>query len=185
MAKLYALLDFDSLQRRGYSLEKFLPLLKDAALLQYRDKTNPPEIQKQNLLFLKRHFHNPVLINDRLELAKYCDGLHLGQEDLLRYGANGAEAAAYVRQRLGEKLFGLSTHDREEILEANTLPLDYIGLGAYRATGTKKDACVLGEKLPELALYSSYPVAAIGGVKKDEIIENVTYNVVGSGLYEG
>ena len=68
---------------------------------------------------------------------------------------------------------------------ANLLDLDYIGLGAYRATNTKEDAAPLQEQLDDLAALSKHPVAAIGGVRFDDMFENVSYRVISSALYEG
>ena len=90
-----------------------------------------------------------------------------------------------IRQEIGDKIFGLSTHNRAEIEEANKLDIDYIGLGAYRSTGTKKDAKVVGAPLLEIAKISKHPVAIIGGVRlEDEFEAPIEYKVIGSGLYE-
>ncbi|WP_297483536.1 thiamine phosphate synthase, partial [Sulfurimonas sp.] len=71
----------------------------------------------------------------------------------------------------------------EEMLEANKMDLNYIGLGAFRETSTKTDiTSVLGAELDKIAAHSKHLVAAIGGVKLDDNFENVTYNVIGSGL---
>lgn len=59
-----------------------------------------------------------------------------------------------------------------------------IGLGAYKATNTKDVSTVLGDKISYLAKMSIHPVCAIGSVKCDDNIENIHFNVVGSGLYE-
>ena len=71
-----------------------------------------------------------------------------------------------------------------EILEANELDLDMIGLGAYKNTNTKDVSTILGSKISYLAKISKHPVCAIGGVKVEDIIENIRFNVVGSGFYE-
>lgn len=81
-----------------------------------------------------------------------------------------------------DKIIGLSTHNADEIAIANELDLNYIGLGAYRASSTKSEAKVLGDKLDEIAAHSTHPVAAIGGVKLDDVFQYVTYKVIGSGL---
>ena len=89
-----------------------------------------------------------------------------------------------IRLKIKDKLLGLSTHNELEILEANDLPLDMIGLGAYKNTSTKDVSTILGSKISYLAKISKHPVCAIGGVKVDDIIENIRFNVVGSGFYE-
>jgi len=90
-----------------------------------------------------------------------------------------------IRQKIGRKQLGLSTHNKEEIIEANILDLDYIGLGAYRATHTKSEANVGGIALIKAAKDSIHPVGMIGGVTlKDEFEEPIYYKVIGSGLYK-
>ena len=64
------------------------------------------------------------------------------------------------------------------------MDLNYIGLGAFKQTSTKNVTNILGENLDKLASFSRHKVAAIGGVKLEDIFENVTYHVIGSGLYE-
>jgi thiamine-phosphate pyrophosphorylase len=82
-----------------------------------------------------------------------------------------------------EKLLGISTHNEEEVIQANEMDLNYIGLGAYRDTTTKTGiAGVLGSNLDTIASKSKHLVAAIGGVKLHDEFSNVTYHVIGSGL---
>ena len=94
-------------------------------------------------------------------------------------------AVAKVREIIGRKQLGLSTHNLEEIEEANTLDLDYIGLGAYRSTQTKSEANVGGKALLEVAKSSKHPVGMIGGVRIEDAFEApIVYKVIGSGLYK-
>jgi len=82
-----------------------------------------------------------------------------------------------------DKILGISTHNEEEILAANQMDVNYIGLGAYRKSSTKQDiSSVLGDDLDKLASKSKHLVAAIGGVRLNDTFENVAYNVIGSGL---
>jgi len=111
--------------------------------------------------------------------------LHIGQEDIRKYSNDLAESVKHIRQKIDRKLLGLSTHDKDEILEANNLDLDYIGLGAYRATNTKSEANVGGTALIKAASYSKHPVGMIRGVRMDdEFEEPIIYKVIGSGLYK-
>lgn len=183
---LYVLCDFQTLKNRNISFEVFLEIsLKyDAKLIQYRDKISNYEIKKENLLYLKSKTNIPIIINDEINLVEFCDGLHLGQEDFAKIHLNKTLALKLIRKKIGNKLIGLSTHNEKEILEANALDLDMIGLGAYRATTTKDVSVMLGDKISYLAKISSHPVCAIGGVKIGEKIKNISFNVVGSGLYE-
>ncbi len=183
---IYALFDFELNRNKGYSLEAFLrlPKVARASLLQYRDKINDFETKKRNLLFLRKHLNIPVIANDDLRLVSYADGLHVGQEDVLRIDTSLEKAVTKIRSQVGDKILGLSTHNLEEIKIANTLPLDYIGLGAYRSTTTKAVTNILGASLSSLAKASLHDVAAIGGVKSSDKIEGVRYLVLGSDLYE-
>ncbi|WP_428024774.1 thiamine phosphate synthase [Arcobacter sp.] len=184
--KLYALCDFQTLKKKDISFDKFLELCQklDVKLIQYRDKISDLETKKENLLYLKNKTNIPIIINDEIDLVKFCNGLHLGQEDFEKIHSNKQLAVKVIRKKIGNKLLGLSTHNEKEILEANTLDLDMIGLGAYRETITKNVNTMLGDKISYLAKISKHPVCAIGGVKIDDIIENISFNVVGSGLYE-
>jgi thiamine-phosphate pyrophosphorylase len=182
---IYALCDRDLLDSKGVSLEEYVQICssKDVAIIQYRDKHSSLEAKKANLLKLRSLWSGKLVINDELSLVEYCDGLHIGQEDMQKYSNDPHIAISMLREKIGTKLLGLSTHDQDEIAIANELDLDYIGLGAYRATSTKTDvSTILGDRLPLLAKLSTHPVGAIGGVKCDEVIEGVTYNVVGSDL---
>ena len=181
---LYVLCDYETLLKRSISLPQFLEILKkyDVKLLQYRDKISDLEAQKQNLIFLKKNLNIPIIINDKIDLIDYADGLHLGQEDFSKIHSDKKIATKLLRARIKDKLLGLSTHNELEILEANSLELDMIGLGAYRPTNTKDISNILEDKLSYLAKISKYPVCAIGGVRVYDIIDNVHFNTVGSAI---
>ena len=183
---LYVLCDYETLLKKNISLEKFVNLCKkkDVKIVQYRDKISSLEEQKTNLLYLKSQLNIPIIINDKIELIEFADGLHLGQEDLEKIHKDKKLAVKLVRLKIKDKLLGLSTHNEIEILEANELALDMIGLGAYKNTNTKDVSTILGSKISYLAKISKHPVCAIGGVKAKDVIENIRFNVVGSGFYE-
>lgn len=182
---LYVLCDYETLLKKNITLEKFVDLCKknDVKLVQYRDKISSLEEQKNNLLYLKSQLNIPIIINDKIELIEFADGLHLGQEDFSKIHNDKKIAIKLIKAKIKDKLLGLSTHNEIEILEANELPLDMIGLGAYRNTNTKDVSLIIGSKISYLAKISKHPVCAIGGVKMDDIIENVRFNVIGSGFF--
>ena len=183
---LYVLCDYETLLKKNISLNSFVDLCKkkDVKIVQYRDKILSLEEQKINLLFLKSQLDIPIIINDKIELIEFADGLHLGQEDLIQINKDKKLAVKLVRLKIKDKLLGLSTHNEIEILEANELEIDMIGLGAYKNTNTKDVSTILGSKISYLAKISKHPVCGIGGVKVEDIIENIRFNVVGSGFYE-
>ena len=182
---LYVLCDYETLQKKSISLEQFVSLCKkkNVKIVQYRDKISSDEIQIKNLLFLKENFDIPIIVNDKIDLINYADGLHVGQEDLEKIHKDKSIAVKLIRLKIKDKLLGLSTHNEKEILEANTLALDMIGLGAYKNTTTKDVSTILGDKISYLAKISKHPVCAIGGVQIDDVIDNIRFNVVGSGFF--
>ena len=182
---IYALLDFDTLQKYNISIKDFCLTSKGlkAKILQYRDKNSSIKEKKQRLLEIKKYWKKTLIINDTLELLPFCDGIHIGQEDLEylceKYNLTPFEMIKNLKKN--NKTVGLSTHNKEEILKANKLPLSYIGLGAYRPTSTKDTSNILGEKVIELIKYSYHPVAVIGGVKIYDKIP-AKFKVVGSDI---
>ncbi|MEA1892000.1 MAG: thiamine phosphate synthase [Campylobacterota bacterium] len=184
--QLYALCDQDLLDKKGISLLEFIDIAKlhDAKIIQYRNKTSDISLIKHQLITIRKNYDGFLIINDKYELIEYCDGVHVGQEDLKSIDKDIGKAINILRSVIKkDKLLGISTHNEEEVILANDMDLNYIGLGAYKDTLTKKDISgVLGSSLDKIALKSKHPVAAIGGVKLDDKFDNVTYNVVGSGL---
>ncbi|MDK9769835.1 thiamine phosphate synthase [Vibrio sp. B181a] len=107
----------------------------------------------------------PLIINDRVDvaLAVDADGVHLGQSDM---------PATIARELIGpNKILGLSIENEEQHTEADSLPIDYIGLSAIFATptktNTKKHWGIDGLKM---ALETtSLPIVAIGGINESNI----------------
>jgi thiamine-phosphate pyrophosphorylase len=188
---IYALCDFETLLKKNLTLENFISQAKkyDVKLVQYRDKCSDIAFQEKNIQQLQTALNLPIIVNDRVDLLNVAQGLHLGQEDIealmQHYHFKTASLLfAFLRKKYPQKLFGISTHNEIEILQANTLPLDYIGLGAYRQTSTKAVSNILGDKISYLAKVSKHPVCAIGGVLKSDVIPNIAFNVIGSNLYD-
>jgi thiamine-phosphate pyrophosphorylase len=184
--RLYALCDQDMLDSRGISLETFLEkaIEHKAEIIQYRAKNADVVSIKKQLIAIRKKYDGFLIVNDAYELIEFCDGVHVGQEDLRSIDSNIHKAVSILRNVIGkDKILGISTHNETEVLEANSMELNYIGLGAYRDTSTKKDVgTVLGDKIDSIAKLSDHFVAAIGGVKLDDEFKNVTYHVIGSGL---
>jgi thiamine-phosphate pyrophosphorylase len=108
-----------------------------------------------------------LIINDNVEIAKAvgAHGVHLGKGDM------SIDAA---RELLGmEKIIGATANTLEDILRLDKAGVDYIGLGPFRFTDTKKNLSpVLGVEGYEEVLkqYSgSIPVIAIGGIVLEDI----------------
>jgi thiamine-phosphate pyrophosphorylase len=184
--KLYALCDQQMLDSKGVSVEEFVKtaISHDAKVIQYRDKISDISSIKNQLIKIRKLYDGFLIVNDKYELVEFCDGVHIGQEDLKEIDPDKTKAVKILRSVIKkDKLLGLSTHNEKEILQANEMDLNYIGLGAYRSTSTKKDISgILGKKVEELALKSNHPVAVIGGVSLKDEFENISYKVIGSGL---
>jgi len=184
--RLYALCDQDMLDKKGIDIDTFLQKAKEhkAEIIQYRAKNSDIASIKKQLIEIRKKYDGFLIVNDAYELIEFCDGVHVGQEDLHKIDPDTKKAVVILRSVIGsDKILGISTHNKQEVLEANDMDLNYIGLGAYRNTSTKSDiSTVLGENLDTIAKLSKHYVAAIGGVRLDDKFENVTYHVIGSGL---
>ncbi|NAW52708.1 thiamine phosphate synthase [Vibrio sp. V41_P2S12T139] len=107
----------------------------------------------------------PLFINDRVDvaLAVDADGVHLGQSDM---------PATIARELIGpNKILGLSIENEEQLAEADSLPIDYIGLSAIFATPTKTNTKKFwGIDGLKMALETtSLPIVAIGGINESNI----------------
>lgn len=104
----------------------------------------------------------PLIINDRVDvaLAVDADGVHIGQSDM---------PYEMVRKQLGyRKIIGLSVENIDDLLMANELDVDYVGISPVFATTTKTDtATPFGiNDLKEAVRLSLHPTVAIGGMNK-------------------
>ncbi|HEY6973248.1 MAG TPA: thiamine phosphate synthase [Nitrospiraceae bacterium] len=104
------------------------------------------------------------IVNDRcdLALAVEADGVHLGQDDL---------PYAEARMLLGPgKIIGLSTHNAEQVRQADKLKPDYIGFGPIFTPGSKEDHDpVVGlEGLRQVRPLTKLPIFAIGGIHAEQ-----------------
>lgn len=188
--KIYGLCDRQLLDYFGISLDEYLKIAKfyNVEWIQYRDKVSDFKEKKKNLEFLKKRWKKGLIVNDFIELAQFADGLHVGQEDLLdlieSFGVSSQyDAVLIIRKIIGKKILGLSTHNKEEIKEANILDLDYIGLGAYRDSSTKSVQNIIEKDIKSLVPLSRHKVAIIGGVRVYDKIDGVDFKVIGSDLF--
>ena len=138
-------------------------------LLQYRNKSGNARVmlgQAQELrLQCRTGVSDPqirLIMNDRADLclAAEFDGVHVGQEDL------SAEA---VRRIIGaERWLGVSTHNPEQLREANLTSADYLAIGPVFATSSKErpDPVVGLEGVRRARALTRRPLVAIGGITR-------------------
>jgi thiamine-phosphate pyrophosphorylase len=133
-------------------------------LLQYRNKSGNARQMLEQARELRRKLGNSVklVMNDRADLAVAAgfDGVHVGQDDLSPEGA---------RKVIGENLWlGVSTHNPEQVREADTTSADYIAVGPVFATASKaKPDPVIGlEGVRRARGLTGKPLVAIGGITR-------------------
>ncbi len=129
-----------------------------------------------------------LIINDNVEIAKEINahGVHLGATDMY---------ISEARSILGEDaIIGGTANTIKDIYRLIEHKADYIGLGPFKYTETKKNLSpVLGiegyEKIfDELRMYNSLneiPIIAIGGIDVydvDSLLDVGTYGIAVSGL---
>ena len=115
--------------------------------------------------------HNAVfIVNDNVGLAKKCgaDGVHLGKTDMF---------PSKAREFLGNGfIIGGTANTFEDVARLANEKVDYIGLGPYRFTTTKKNLSpVLGLEGYKIIIESMHkaniaiPIIAIGGILPHDI----------------
>jgi len=102
-----------------------------------------------------------IIVNDRVDVALIAGagGVHLGQDDV---------PPVEARRILGlDRIIGFSTHNLEQAMQAERLPVDYVAVGPIFLTATKEkpDAVVGLENLSAICQAIRKPVVAIGGIK--------------------
>ncbi len=121
------------------------------------------------------------IVNDDPNLAREldADGVHLGQEDLLRYPIET------VRRILGPgKIIGVSTHSPEQAMLTCELGPDYIAYGPVFPTETK-DYSIGTAGARAVLQKSSCPVVFIGGINPSNLDELLAMGVRTIALIRG
>jgi thiamine-phosphate pyrophosphorylase len=133
-------------------------------LLQYRNKAGSARTMLEQARELRRRLRDKIrlIMNDRADLclAAGFDGLHVGQEDL------SPESA---RRVIGPKLWlGVSTHNPEQLREADQTTADYLAIGPVFATSSKErpDPVVGLEGIRRARELTRKPLVAIGGITR-------------------
>lgn len=163
--RLYAILDAGCLR----DAEAMFAAAEELAtagctLIQYRNKQGSGRRILEDACELKSRLDGraQLIMNDRADLclAAGFEGLHIGQDDL------SPESA---RRIVGPDLWlGISTHNPEQLAEADETSADYLAIGPVFATSSKADPDpVVGldgvRRARELTLK---PLVAIGGITR-------------------
>ena len=133
-------------------------------LLQYRYKQGTARQMLDEARELRSRLAPRVklIMNDRADLclASAFDGLHVGQDDL------SPEAARVI---IGPaRWLGVSTHNPEELAEADKTSADYLAIGPVFATTSKAnpDPVVGLEGIRRARELTHKPLVAIGGITR-------------------
>ena len=167
-------------------------------LIQYRNKSGNARVMLENARDLKRrltpdsHFSQPrrevghpilergtgdapdlaafarsgnsvrLMMNDRADLclAAGFDGVHVGQDDL---------SPESVRKIIGpDRWLGVSTHNPEQLSEADLTSADYLAIGPVFGTTSKAnpDPVVGLEGVRRARALTRKPLVAIGGITR-------------------
>ncbi len=151
-------------------------------LIQYRNKSGSARVMLEQAPALRRRVvsgshvsqsrrdvGHPLLdipirliMNDRADLclAADFDGVHVGQEDL---------SPESVRKIIGpDRWLGVSTHNPEQLAEANLTSADYLAIGPVFSTSSKAnpDPVVGLEGVRRARVLTRKPLVAIGGITR-------------------
>jgi thiamine-phosphate pyrophosphorylase len=133
-------------------------------LIQYRNKQGTARQMLDQARELKARLAPSVklIMNDRADLclAAGFDGLHVGQDDLTPESARSIIS--------GSRWLGVSTHNPEQLAEADATSADYLAIGPVFATGSKAnpDPVVGLEGVRRARELTRKPLVAIGGITR-------------------
>ncbi|MDO6744829.1 thiamine phosphate synthase [Tenacibaculum soleae] len=122
------------------------------------------------------HFQTRLIINDHYKVAKEvnADGVHLGKSD-----ACPLKVRAYLGKFYSIGGTANTLEDCKKLLEKK---VDYIGLGPFRFTETKKNLSpvlgTVGYQALLDELKTETPIIAVGGIRLDD-----TTKIIQTGVY--
>jgi thiamine-phosphate pyrophosphorylase len=132
--------------------------------LQYRNKSGSARQMLEHAYTLKRLVGSGVklIMNDRADLclAAGFDGLHVGQDDL------SPESARLIIG--GDHWLGVSTHNPEQLAQADKTSADYLAIGPVFGTTSKAnpDPAVGLAGVRRARELTRKPLVAIGGITR-------------------
>jgi len=182
LPRLYAILDAGCFSNAGalFSAAEEVAAA-GCTVIQYRNKSGNARVMLEHARELKKRLashvsqHRPdmgypisnpasvkLIMNDRTDLclAADFDGVHVGQDDL------SPEAA---RRMIGPDCWlGVSTHNPDQLREADLTSADYLAIGPVFATSSKErpDPVVGLEGVRRARALTHKPLVAIGGITR-------------------
>ncbi|MGA9977301.1 MAG: thiamine phosphate synthase [Candidatus Sulfotelmatobacter sp.] len=139
-------------------------------LIQYRNKSGSTRVMLEQARELRRRcrtgvsdLHVRLIMNDRADLclAAEFDGVQVGQDDLSPESVRGIIGAG--------RWLGVSTHNPEQMMEADRTSADYVAIGPVFSTSSKErpDPVVGLEGVRRARGLTRKPLVAIGGITRE------------------
>ena len=165
LSRLYAILDAAPLPTSENLLSGAAELVSaGCTLLQYRNKSGNAREMLEHARALRKLVGDRarLIMNDRADLCLLAefDGVHVGQDDL---------SPESVRRIIGSgRWLGVSTHNPEQLREADLTSADYLAIGPVFSTSSKdKPDPVVGlEGVRRARQLTRKPLVAIGGITR-------------------
>ena len=165
LPRLYPILDASSFPDTKALCSSASELIAGGVtLLQYRNKSGNARQMLEHARELKRRVGDSVklIMNDRADLcvAAEFDGVHVGQDDLSPEG---------VRKVIGDlRWLGVSTHNPNQLAEADKTTANYLAIGPVFATGSKAnpDPVIGLDGVRQARGLTRKPLMAIGGITR-------------------
>lgn len=183
LLRLYAVTDRTWLNGRTLCADVEKALKGGATMLQLREKNmdyNDFVKSASQVKAICEKYDVPLIINDRVDVAKAvdADGVHLGQGDT---------RASDARKMLGNcKIIGVTAKTIEQARKAEKDGADYLGSGAIFGTATKSNAKKMDiATLKNITASVNIPVAAIGGITSENILELSGTGIAGIAVVSG
>ena len=165
LSRLYCILDSSNFpDTEALCLSASEVVAGGVTLLQYRNKTDNARQMLAQARELKRILGSSVtlIMNDRADLclAAGFDGVHVGQDDL---------SPAGVRAVIGNRRWiGVSTHNPEQLAEADKTTANYLAIGPVFSTLSKAnpDPVIGLDGVRRVRALTRKPLVAIGGITR-------------------
>lgn len=172
--RLYPIIDYSCFAAKPDPIAGILSfadqlIQSGATLVQYRDKISPP----QKILSLGRELRRitrdnaKLIINDYPDLCLACDadGVHLGQDDV----SPAAARRIFASSKKEDLWIGFSTHNLNQVREADAMAIDYLALGPVFTTSSKAnpDPVIGLDGVRKARQVTSKPLVAIGGITRE------------------
>jgi thiamine-phosphate pyrophosphorylase len=134
-------------------------------VMQYRNKGENARGMLDQARELKKHLGDStrLIMNDHADLCLLAEfeGVHVGEDDLSPEAVRGIIGA--------ERWLGVSTHNPEQVREADGTSADYLAIGPVFSTSSKDrpDPVVGLEGVRRTRALTRKPLVAIGGITRE------------------